>query len=202
MRSLGSAAIRSGRHCLSRPADWQASIDLEVVARHALDREALLERGAYAGAIEVADTTYRFDRRIDGIDDESILALADDFGHRARAPGHAGRATRHRFDHDQPERFRPIDRKQQRPRLAQELALVALADFSYVFHVGLRQQRLDLGGEILAVRGIHLGRDAQLQARAAGDLDGAVGAFLRREAPEKREVTLLRRGLEWAKISR
>ena len=51
----------------------------------------------------------------------------------------------------QSEGFRPIDGKQQRARLAEEFALVALPDFSYEFHVRLRQQRLDLGFEVLAV---------------------------------------------------
>ena len=93
---------------------------------------------------------------------------------------------------DQAERLRPVDREQQRPRLAQELGLAALVDLADVLDAWLLQQRLDLGAEVVLVDAIDLGGDLQRQADGAGDRDRAVDALLRRYAAEKREIAAAR----------
>ena len=51
------------------------------------------------------------------------------------------------------------------------------------------QEGADLALEVFDVRAIHLGGDAQPLAGPASDLDRPVDTLLRRDAPEKREVS-------------
>ena len=98
------------------------------------------------------------------------------------------RPARHRLDHHQPERLRPVDREEQRAGAAKEVGLLVGTDLADELHVHGAQQGLDLALVVLAIGVVHLGRDEQVEPGPARDLDGPVGALLRRDAPQEGEV--------------
>jgi hypothetical protein len=69
------------------------------------------------------------------------MTLLHKLGNRAAAIGDDGRAARHRLNHHQPERLRPVDRKKQCIRIAQEFIFLDIADLAYEFHERITQQR-------------------------------------------------------------
>ena len=89
----------------------------------------------------------------------------------------------------QAERLGPIDREQQRPRIAQELRLLALVDLTHELDIRVlgHQRRHDVI-PIRAVNAVDLGGDLERQAGASRDLDGAVRPLLRRDPAEEREI--------------
>ncbi len=143
-------------------------------------------------AIERQDLGQHADRFLHRIDDQTGDAGVDDLGHRAATEGEHRRAASHGFDHRQPERFRPVDREQQRPGLAQELALGALVDLADEFHARLVEQRFDLLAEIGFVDLVDLGGDLDGDSACARDADGAVGPLLGRDAAEECHIVAAR----------
>src|SRR5215813_9386151 len=103
-----------------------------------------------------------------------------------------GGAARHSLDHSQAERLRPVDGKEQRQRLSKKLALGTLIDLADVFYTGLIDERLDLLVEIDLVHLVDLCRNLQRNSEHPGELDGAIGAFLRRDAADERQVATTR----------
>ena len=73
----------------------------------------------------------------------SSNVILHDFRNRAFAEGQHRRAARHRLDHDETERLRPVDREQQGERLAEKFALGGLVDLADEFNAGAVEQRLD-----------------------------------------------------------
>src|SRR3954453_799296 len=153
-------------------------VDPHVVARHARGREPPLERCPAAAAGDFVQPVHGRDRLFDRGNHESALPLVQDLGHRAAAEGDDGGAAGHGLDHHQPERLRPVDGEEHGTGIAQETLLHRLADLPYEIDLRLVEQRLDGLLVIGEVRAVDLGRHAQREARAAGDLDGTVEPFL------------------------
>ena len=122
------------------------------------------------------------------IDNGAGEAVLDDLDHRAATEGQHRRSAGHGLDHGKPERLRPVDRKQQRLRLAQKLRLLLVVDLADEFDAAGAEQRLDLGAEIDLVGAVDLGRDLERNAQRARNGDGAVGPLLRRDAPEEGQI--------------
>src|SRR5690348_13586178 len=59
---------------------------------------------------------------------------------------------------------------------------------SHILDQRMFQEPLDLVMKIVAIRWIDLGRDSQGHPGTLGDFDGMVGAFFRRNTPQKCEV--------------
>src|SRR5256885_7299507 len=91
--SLCHAARRSGAEC---SGGQNLVVDPEIVARHPLRREALLETPPDRRPIELFGERNRRHRRIDRIDDETGQAVFDDLGHRTAPEGDYRGAVRHR----------------------------------------------------------------------------------------------------------
>ena len=145
-----------------------AFIEPEIVAHHAVGGEAVLERGAHQPARgSIAAASHRGDRFVDALDQEAVAAVLDHLRCRAVAPGDDRRSRRHRLDHHQPERLRPVDREQQGARAAEESRLVGIADLADELDQRVVEQRLDLVLEIGGVGVVDLGRDLQLHAGCA-----------------------------------
>jgi hypothetical protein len=89
------------------------------------------------------------------------------------------RSSRHRFNHDEPERLRPVDRKQQRARFAEKFAFLGFVDFTYEFDEGMVEKRFDLGLEILKVYGVYLCRQLQGDAGSLSNFYRPVRTFFR-----------------------
>ena len=123
------------------------------------------------------------------LDDEARDAVLDDLRHGAAIVGDHRAAAGHRLDHHETERLRPVDRDEQRDRAAQERSLVLVADLADVFDIARAiEQRLDLLVVVVAIRPVDLCGDLQRDAAMLRDMDRAIDALLRRDAPEKREV--------------
>src|SRR5262249_53345585 len=92
--------------------------------------------------------------------------------------------------HDQAERLVPLDREEERPRVAQELDLRLMRKLAQVLDGRARgaDARLDLGVVELHVHPVRRAADAQAYAREARGVDGMMRPFLRREPPEERAV--------------
>ena len=170
----------------------QRTIDADIVLRHPRGGKALLETLPHLFPVERDDARQRRDRLLHGVDDGAGDAVVDDLRHRAAAERQDRRAAGHGLDHGKAERLRPVDGKQQRLRLAQELRLLMLVDLADEFDAGAVEQRLDLRPEIGFVGAVDLGCDLQRNAERARDRDGAVGPLLRRDAAEKGDIAAAR----------
>jgi hypothetical protein len=158
----------------------QPEIESQVVAGHPLGRESAVELGPDAAPVESLDPWERRDGFVDGLDDIARHAVVDDFRHRAAAEGQHRRSAGHRLDHDDAERLRPIDRKQQGRRFAEEAGLLGVADLTDKLHQGIAaDQRLDHLVPIALVDLVDLGGDLQRDAEAGGNLDRPVRSLLR-----------------------
>ncbi len=119
--------------------------------------------------------------------DEAGAAVRHHLGDRAAAARQHRGAAGHRFDHHQAERLGPIDREDQRARVAQEgdfLLVVDLAD-----ELDSRaQERLDLLVEERLILRADLGRDHQPHAGPPRQPDRHVGPFFLRHAAEEHQV--------------
>ena len=69
-------------------------------------------------------------RLFDAVDDESGDSLVDDFGDGTSAECDHGSSASHGFDHDEAERLRPVDGKEQGGCVAEEACLVRFANFA------------------------------------------------------------------------
>jgi hypothetical protein len=105
---------------LGRPAHHGACVRLvqelfvnrHVVVGHTGNGEPLLDTLPHKAPVQSQDAIERGNGLFDAVDDAASYVFVD----------HLGRSPRlgHRLDHGKPERFRPIDRKKQSARLAQE----------------------------------------------------------------------------------
>ena len=100
-------------------------------------------------------------RLVHRVNDGARDALVDDFRGGTLAECKDGCAARHRLDHHQAERLRPIDREQERPRLAQEFGLAALVDLADELDPRIAQQRCDRFAEIVFIDLVDFGCDLQ-----------------------------------------
>ena len=106
------------------------------------------------------------------------MALHCNFGNRAAAIRNDGRAAGHRLNHHQPERLRPVDRKQQHIRIAQELIFLSFADLANELHERIAEQWGDDQIEIILIYAIDFRRNLKGHAHLLGNLDSAVYPFL------------------------
>ena len=181
------AALRE----LSR-ATWaagsEAMIDSGVVPGHALSAEALFEDPAATSPVELPDASHGAHGFLEIPDGVTGRAVVDDFRDRARAIGNDRCVASHGFDHYEPEGLGPIDRKQQRAGVPEKIGLLPLADFAHVFDQRGVEQSADAVLEVLLVCVIEFSRYLQRHFGAPGNFDGAVHAFLGRDAADECKV--------------
>lgn len=198
---LPATALPDGRDLV--PHSRQAAIDREIILRHALGGEALLEGRPHLTTIQPVETSHRLRRITDGSDDVAGQAVIDHFRNRAAAERDHRRPAGHGFDHDEAERLRPVDRKQERAGIAEKFRLPLLVDLADELDIRVRgDQRRDRPVPIDLIDPVDLGRDPELHRGARGDLDGTVGPLLRRDAAEKGEVIAMGSGPEGQQIAR
>src|SRR5215472_12656318 len=97
-------------------------INLEVVLRHARGGKPFLEPPADSAAIKRESLSDLADGFLDATDDIAGDTVVDHLRHGAAPKRQDRSATSHGLDHGEAKRLRPIDRKEQCPRLALELA--------------------------------------------------------------------------------
>jgi hypothetical protein len=121
----------------------------------------LLEPSPNSVTIERKHLRQHPHRLIHRVNDGARDALVDDFRNGTMAESKDGCAERHRLDHYQPERLRPIDREQKRLRIAQEFGLAALIDLANELDPRIAQQRYDSFAEIGFIDLVDFGGDLQ-----------------------------------------
>src|SRR5688572_4974682 len=92
----------------------QRPVVAQILLRHSPGGKPPLEMLTHLPSIEFGKSSDRFNSFRFPRDDKAGYAVIDDFGYRAGTEGNDGRAAGHGLDHDETERFRPIDGKQQR----------------------------------------------------------------------------------------
>src|SRR5690242_10103620 len=109
----------------------QAAVDPEVILRHALDGETMLEHGAHLAAVQSVQARERLHGLIDIANDKAAQAIVDHLWYGTDPEGNHRCAASHRLDSHQPKGLRPVDRKQEGPGIAQEIRLLMLVDLAH-----------------------------------------------------------------------
>ena len=160
----------------------------DVICSHPSCREAFLEPLAHPPAIEFPQPFYGFNSLLFVIDHKTGDAFVDYLGDRARAKSDNGRAACHRFDHDQAERFGPIDGKEQRSGSRQKRLLRLVIHFAGEPNLRAVDLRFEPLLEIAPFAARQLGRDAKLHPGSVRDANCAFRSFLGRQPPQKGEL--------------
>src|SRR6185369_1673651 len=171
-----SSAIGSDLRYPHAPRN-QAFVKTDVIVCHSSRGKAILE---CFPAARTTQLRYAFDRAyafIDRSDEETRAPVVDDLGDGAMRVGDDGSSARHRFDHHESERLRPVDGKQQRTRVAQEVRLGVLTDLADALDDRIVEKRANLLVEIAPVGRIDLRGDLQRNLRPPRDLDGTIDAL-------------------------
>src|SRR5713101_1598769 len=103
---------------------------MKVFFGHPLRRKAPLEMRTYLPPVEFSEPPDGLDGFSFPIHDKAGYTVIDHFRYRARPERNNRRATRHGFDHDQTERLRPVDRKQQSGGIGEKLLLGLIVNFA------------------------------------------------------------------------
>src|SRR3981189_2456533 len=101
----------------------------EVAFGHTAGREPLFERFANATSIEFLYPKQRPQGFGFVCNNKPGYAIIDDLRHRPAVECNDRRAAGHCLDHDKSERFRPIDRKEQRRGVAEKFFLLTVVHF-------------------------------------------------------------------------
>ena len=98
------------------------------------------------------------------------------------------RPAGHRLDHDEAERLLPLDRKERRARVLQQLDLLAVRHLAEILDA-VDQVRLDELVEVLALlRLLHLAGELERQPSLPGDRDRAVRSLVRAHPAEEEQI--------------
>ena len=144
-------------------------VDGQVLVHHPLDIEAFFDRCAHRPPFERRRLADCCDRLLDGLDEETVLTVADQFRHRsARAGDHRGSAG-HRLDDAEAERLVEVDQVQERARAAEQFAARARARPARGRSPALHRERFHEPLEVLVI--LDDPGDQQRQARPFRDFD-------------------------------
>src|SRR5947207_13838752 len=132
LRSGASAALFGAAHQLDTRlcGVHQAAIGGEIVERHPARGESRLELFADCISAQAGKAIDRGDRADFVLHDKAGKPVIDDLRDRATDVGNDRGAARHRFDHDEAERLRPVDRDQPSDRAAQKLRFFGIPDLA------------------------------------------------------------------------
>ena len=166
--------VRSAANC-----GMEFGIELRVLLRHYRSKEAPLERFPHATAVECGKPRDGGDGFVSGVDDEASNAVVDDLSYRTIVPRDDRRSTGHRLDHDQTEGLGPVDGKEERRGLAEELILLLVIHFSNELDAGTAEQWFDDVLEIGAVNGVDFRCDFERHFCSPCDFDRAVQPLFR-----------------------
>ena len=163
----------------------------------------MLEPRPNSSAVKSLEAFHALDCLRHVVHEQTRNPFVDDLGSGTPSKRNHRRAARHRFDHDKPERLRPIDREQKRGRIPEKGLFLALVDLADELDVGMFGDHwLDDRFPIISIRLVDLGGHLQSRSRARGDLDRAVRPLFRRNPPQIGKVASRWTRIEAEKISR
>ena len=119
-----------------------------------------LETRAYRVSIWSRQLSHRANSMVLALDDEARDSVINDLRHRTRPISDHGCAACHRFNHNQTERLRPIDREEQGGSIGEKWLLAALTDLADELDSLVVDMRLEMLLEVSGLDSGYLGRDA------------------------------------------
>src|SRR5712675_2031878 len=122
------------------------------------------------------------------IDDKTRYAIIDDFRYRAGPERDHRRAARHGFDHDQAERLRPVDRKQQSGGIGKKLLLGRIINFANQPDLVAVNLRFKPFLEVTPLAAWYFRCDAKRHSGGTRNADCTFRAFLGSEPTEKGKI--------------
>ena len=114
--------------------------------------------------------------------------MLDHLGDRAEAGRDHRRPAGHRLDHDEPERLLPLDREQRRPRVLQQLHLLAVGDLAEVLDLVVEVGLDELVEVAVLLQILLLARQLERQPGLLRHPDRAVRALVCAHAAEEQQV--------------
>src|SRR5258708_38145069 len=143
------------------------------------------------------------------VHDKAGYAVINNFRYRTRPERDNRRAARHRFDHDQTERFGPVDRKQQSRSIRQKLLLGSIIYFTSQPNLVAIDFRFKPFLEVTPLTTRYFRRDAKRHSCGTRNANGDFRPLFGGESAEKGKIrsrlqvgadhTAGARRVEWAK---
>src|SRR5688500_2251865 len=188
-RGVRQAAGTPGRAAAHFPIGAsEPVVNAFVICRHHFSGETRLELFTAGLPRDRADILDTRDEFFESRTDKSGDTMAQDLRYRAAGPGNDGSPASKSLDHYESEWLRPIDREQQRERVAEKLLLLGLVYFTDELDTWSRKQGLDDRVEIFAIDAIDFCGNFQGHAWTSRDFNGEVGAFLRTDPAQESQV--------------
>src|SRR4029079_2004918 len=116
-------------------------VELEIIAGHTRGGKALFEPAPHGMTIEGQHARQGLDRLLRRRDDAAGHSFIDDFRHGAASKCQHRRPASDGFYQRKAERFWPVDRKQQRARVAEKRRFSPFVDFANELHIRPGQKR-------------------------------------------------------------
>ena len=138
-------------------------------------------------AIDIADCLHRIGNMVAY---EARLTMRHDFGDGSKVPSNDRCPAGQCLDHDESKGFWPIDRKEQRRSMPEELVLVAVVKLSHVVDKGVSHEWTNTFTVVVAVCFVDLCGNSQRASCAHRDLDRTIDSFLRRNAPHEGKIVV------------
>src|SRR5262249_46232597 len=166
----------------------EPGISRKIVPRHPRRCETLLKFASTSESVETACLLNCDNRCVNIVHDKPAHSIPDHFGHRCPPVRHYRSSASHRFDHRKPKRLRPVDWKQQRLCIPQELFLFSPSDFADVLDVRVLKHPLN-ALVVIAVCVVDLRSNLQRHSQPIGYSDGSINSLLGRNPAEKCKIT-------------
>jgi hypothetical protein len=157
----------------------EAGVVPKIVMRHAGGRELRLKHGPDTSPIELTNSRGRAHRLIFRVNNKAGDTMFDHFRHRSATEGYDGCAAGQCLDHEEAERLRPVDGKQQGCRTLQEGLFGAVVDLADEFRSLAVDQGLQFFIEVAPVTARDLGCSSQGHVGVLRYANGNIRALLR-----------------------
>src|SRR5439155_18994300 len=109
-------------------------VHIHVIICHTSHCEVLLKNFSAPCPTNIANLASCFHRVVQCSHYKTCYSVFHHLRYRSPVVSDDRSAARHRLDHHQPERLRPINRKQKGVGISQKLVLLLVADFANPFH--------------------------------------------------------------------
>src|SRR5215208_5204814 len=129
---------------------------LKVLSGHLFRRKPLLETRADFMAVQFAQGLNRLNGLRLPVHHKTGYTMIYHLRNGATAEGDDRRAARHGFDHDQTERFGPVNRKQQGRRTCEKILFGLIVDFANQLDPAAINERFESLLEIASISARHL----------------------------------------------
>src|ERR1700746_590037 len=137
--------------CLLLLVLYQPPVYPHIAFCHSTSGKPLFEYLPATFAAELRNPPYCCNRIFQLRHDEASATFFHQFRNRSLTVSNYWSATGHRLYHDQPERLRPINRKQQGIGIAQKFVLLPFTDLANAFHKRFAKQRLHNCREVILI---------------------------------------------------